>query len=148
MTNPDNSNAPPDGAAQRGGGRWRYHALFGAQTVGTVILLWNSVPLYRQILANPAAHEARSEHLVWALSSIGLMQVGYWISYRAHPPLPRFSNALLGNVTLFVARMSFVFATSVFGFMFITQKPGFQFRPSVTSSPFWACSLCIATFRN
>ena len=75
---------------------------------------------------HPAAAEARSEHLVWALSSIELMQVGYWISYRVHRPLPRFSNALLGNVTLFVARMSFVFATSVFGFMFITQKPGFQ----------------------
>jgi hypothetical protein len=27
---------------------------------------------------------------------------------------------------LFLTRMSFVFATSVFGFLFITQKPGFH----------------------
>jgi hypothetical protein len=115
--------------------RWRYPALFGVQTIGAVILLWNAVPLYQQILADPAAHEAGTEHLVWALSSIVLMQVGYWISDRVRPPLPQFTNALVGHITLFLARMSFVFATSVFGFLFIMQKPGFHiptFRYVVT----------------
>ncbi len=116
-------------------GRWWYPALFGMQTVGAVVLFWKAVPLYREILADPAAHEARPEHLVWALSSIVLMQAGYWISRQINPPLPQYSNALIGNVILFLARMSFVFATSVFGFVFITQKPGFHipaFRYVVT----------------
>ena len=49
-----------------------------------------------------------------------------WISHRINPPLPQYINALIGNVILFLARMSFVFATSVFGFVFITQKSGFH----------------------
>ncbi len=63
------------------------------------------------------------------------MQAGYWISHRVNSPVPQYANALIGNVILFLARMSFVFATSVFGFVFITQKPGFHipaFRYVVT----------------
>ena len=109
---------------------WRYPALFAMQTIGTAVLLWNAVPIYWQVLADPAAHVVRSENLAWALSSIALMQVGYWISYRVHPSLPRFVNAVLGHVTLFLARISFVFATSVFGFLFLVKKPGFNIPAS------------------
>lgn len=115
--------------------RWQFPVLFGVQTVGAIVLFWNAVPLYQEILADPAAHEAQPEHLVWALSSIGLMQAGYWTSHRINSPPPQYTNALIGNVILFLARMSFVFATSVFGFVFITQKPGFHipaFRYAVT----------------
>ena len=79
---------------------WRYSALFVLQTIGAIILFWNAVPLYREILADPAAHEAQPEHLVWALSSIVLMQAGYWISHQINPPLPQYTNALVGNVIL------------------------------------------------
>ncbi len=58
------------------------------------------------------------------------MQLGYWISYRVRPQPPQFVNVLLGHITLFVARMSFVFATSVFGFMFLVEKPGFHIPAS------------------
>jgi len=115
--------------------RWRFPVLFGVQTIGAIFLFWDAVPVYREILADPAAHEAQPEHLVWAVSSIVLMQAGYWISHRINPPLPRYSNALIGNVILFLARMSFVFATSLFGFLFIRQEPGFHipaFRYIVT----------------
>ena len=114
---------------------WRFPILFGVQTIGAIILFWNAVPLYREILADPAAHESQPENLAWALSSIVLMQAGYWISHRINPPLPQYTNALIGNAILFLARMSFVFATSVFGFVFITQKSGFHipaFRYIVT----------------
>ena len=133
MTAPDNSIPSIDGPTRYA--RWLFPTLFGMQTVGAVVLFWKGIPLYQQILADPASHEARPENLVWSLSSIVLIQVGYWISHRVRPPLPQFANALLGNVTLFLARMSFVFATSVFGFVFITQKPEFQipaFRYIVT----------------
>ena len=109
--------------------RWRFRLLFGVQTIGAIILFWDAVPVYREILADPAAHEAQPEHLVWAVSSIVLMQAGYWISHRINPPLPQYTNALIGNVILFLARMNFVFATSVFGFLFIAQKPGFYIPP-------------------
>lgn len=118
--------ASPSGLAQSGRREWQYAGLFAAQSVGAIILFWYGVPHYQEILADPAAHVAKTETLLWALSSTGLMQIGYWISRRVHPPLPRYTNALLGNIILFFARMSFVLATSVFGFVFITQKVGFQ----------------------
>jgi hypothetical protein len=116
--------------AQRAGGRWRYFVLFGAQTIGALILFWNAVPLYREILASPATYEARTENLTWSVSSILLMQGGYWISDRVRPQPPQLTSSLLGYVILFVARMSFVFSTSVFGFLFIAQKPGFDIPPA------------------
>lgn len=135
MTRPFNSIISPASPGQTADGRLWYPILFGVQTIGAIVLFWNAVPLYHQILADPAAHEARPENLVWALSSIALMQVGYWISERVRPSPPQFTNALLGHIILFAARMGFVFATSVFGFLFITQRPGFNvpvFRYVVT----------------
>lgn len=99
-----------------------YLALFGIQTIGALILLWNGIPLYRQFLAAPGSHEPQVQTLVWGLSSIALIQIGYWSGVRLRPPLPRLRNALLGTVVLFIARISFVFATSVFSVLFITQR--------------------------
>lgn len=116
-------------------GRWRYPVLFGLQTLGAAIFVYNAVPHYRHVLADPAGHEAQAETLVWSLSAIVLIQLGYWIRFRAHTPLPEFTNALLGHSVQFIGRMGFVLATSVFGFVFITQKPGFHmpaFRYVVT----------------
>ena len=126
MTRSDDSIPSPAAPAQSAGSRWLYPALLAVQTIGAVVLFWNGVPLYQQILADPASHEAKPETLAWVLSSIVLMQAGYWISNRFRPSLPQFINKLLGHLTLFLARMSFVFPTSIFGFLVFAQKPGFQ----------------------
>jgi len=118
--------ASTSGMVQSGRRGWQYAALFATQTAGAIILFWYGIPHYQEILADPAAHVAKTETLLWSLASIGLIQIGYWVSHRVDPPLPRYKNALLGNIILFFARMNFVLATSVFGFVFITQKPGFQ----------------------
>jgi hypothetical protein len=67
---------------------------------------------------------------VWSLSAITLMQAGYWIRDRLRPPLPQLRNAFVGYLVLFVARMSFVLATSVFGFVFIVRRPELQIPTS------------------
>jgi hypothetical protein len=63
------------------------------------------------------------------------MQGGYWISHRLPAPLPQLRNALFGHIVLFVARMSFVLATSIFWLRlhrqgsshgFIVRRPEFQ----------------------
>ena len=108
----------------------RYFFLFGMQTIGAAILFWYAVPLFRQVLLDPGGHVARPENLVWSLSAITLMQAGYWIRHRLRPPLPQLRNALVGYILLFVARMSFVLATSIFGFVFIVRRPEFQIPTS------------------
>jgi hypothetical protein len=113
------------------GDAWRYLSLFAIQTIGAAILFWFAVPLFRQVLLDPAGHVARTGNLVWSLSAITLMQMGYWVRHRLRLPLPQlFRNALVGYVVLFVARMSFVLATSVFGFVFIVRRPEFQIPAS------------------
>lgn len=104
----------------------QYLSLFAMQTIGAAILFWFTVPLFRRVLLNPGSHVPRTENLVCSLSAITLMQAGYWIRHRLRPPLPRLQNALIGHIVLFVARMSFVLATSVFGFVFIVRRPEFQ----------------------
>jgi hypothetical protein len=100
----------------------RYFFLLAMQTIGAAILLWYAVPLFRQVLLDPGSHVPRTENLVWSLLAITSMQAGYWIR--------QLRNALFGYIVLFVARMSFVLATSVFGFVFIVRRPEFQIPTS------------------
>ncbi len=105
----------------------RSYLLLCLQTVGAVILFWYSVPIYRRALFDPSAHEVRPlTKLIWALASIGLMQGGYWLRHWFNPPPPQFRNAFLGHLIQFVGRLSFVFASSVFGFAFIIRRPELQ----------------------
>jgi hypothetical protein len=108
----------------------RYFFLFAIQTIGAAVLFWYVVPLFRQVLLDPGSHVLRTENLVWSSSAIMLMQAGYWIRHQLRPALPQLRNALVGYILLFVARMSFVLATSVFGFVFVVRRPEFQIPTS------------------
>ena len=107
-----------------------YYFLFAMQTIGAAILFWYAVPLFRQVLLDPGSSVPRAENLVWSLFAITLMQAGYWIRHRLRPPLPQLRNAFFGYIVLFIACMSFVMATSVFGFVFIVRRPELQIPTS------------------
>ena len=111
------------GRAAQSRGALRYFLLFAMQTTGAAILFWYTVPLFRQVLLDPGSHVPRTENFIWSLSAITLMQAGYWTRHRLRPPRPQFHNAFVGHIILFVARMSLVLATSVFGFVFILRRP-------------------------
>jgi hypothetical protein len=121
---------------------------FAVQTIGAAVLFWYAVPLFRQVLLDPGSHVPRTENLVWSLSAITLMQVAYWIRHRLRPPLPQLRNALVGYIVLFVARMSFVLATSVFGFVFIVRRLELQIPCRATLLSLLLCSPCSVTRRN
>jgi len=108
--------------ADRVGGCWLYPLLLTMETIGTVIFCWKGLPLFRLLIADPASYETRERIWIWALTAIVLIQIGYWLRYRIEPALPRFRNPLLGHIVLFVSRLSFVVATSIFSFVFIAKK--------------------------
>jgi hypothetical protein len=108
--------------ADRVGGCWLYPLLLIIETIGTVILCWKGLPLYRLLVADPASYATREQIWIWALTAIVLIQIGYWLRYQIRPALPRLHNALLGHIVLFVSRLSFVVATSIFSFVFIAKK--------------------------
>jgi hypothetical protein len=107
-TEPNASFASNSTLAQSARGRWGYFALFGMQTIGAVVLIWTALLVYREVLADPVSHEPHRWAIVGSLSSIALMQIAYWVSYRVRPPLPQLQSALLGHVILFLARMIYV----------------------------------------
>ena len=125
-TGPSDSFGSDTARAQSGRGPWSYFALFGLQTIGAVVLIWTGLLVYRQVLADPSSHERQPWAIVGSLSSIALMQIAYWVSYRVRPPLPQLQNALLGHAILFLARMVYVLPTAIFGFVFIAQRPEFD----------------------
>jgi len=126
MTEPNDHSVSDSTLAQSARCRWRYFTLFGTQTIGAFVLYRTALQLYRQVLSDPGSHDAHPWTLVWALSSIALMQVAYWVSHRVRPPLPQFTNALIGHAVLFLARIGFVLPTSFFGFVFVAQRPEFE----------------------
>jgi hypothetical protein len=131
MIEPQNSISPSGHPTRTVSDGSRYFFLFAIQTIGAAILFWYAVPLFRQVLLDPGGHVVRPENLVWSFSAIALMQAGYWMRHRLRLPLPQlFRNALVGYIVLFVARMSFVMATAVFGFVFIVRRPEFQIPTS------------------
>ena len=107
---------------KRAPGRWVYLLLLTMQTVGAVVLYWKGLPLYRHLVGSPTSFETRKSILEWALFAIALIQVGYWTRYWIRPALPLFVSVVLGHVILFLSRMSFIVATSVFSFVFISKR--------------------------
>ncbi len=141
----DDSFACDSALAQRARGRWRYLALFGTRTVAAVVLYWTGLLLYRQVLADPRSYPVQPWTPVWSLSSIVVMQIGYWISYHLSLPLPRFRNVLLGHAVLFLGRMAFVLPTSAYSFVLSCGGLNSRSPSSIASSFCWVCSRCIAT---
>lgn len=113
---------PAPGAAAA----WRYRAFFGMQTVGAIIFFWKGIPLYREVLADPSKQQERASIMIWVLAAIVLIQAGFWSSHRLRPPASRFTNSLLSQIMLFFGRMAFVFASTVFGFVFIANQPNYR----------------------
>lgn len=119
----------PSGPATAARGRWLYALLLGTETAGAAMLYVRGVPFYRALVIDTAQYAPSGGTQLWTLSSMALMQVAYWTRHRARPALPRYRNALLGHLLLFVARLSFVLATSVFSFVFMTRKLAEQMPP-------------------
>jgi hypothetical protein len=111
-----------DSTASLTSSRWLHVSLFAMETIGTVILYWKVVPLYRQLSADPTAYRARGGTALWSLSAIALIQVGYWVRYRIGPVPPRLASSALGHIVVFLSRIVFVLATGVFSYLFISQE--------------------------
>lgn len=100
-----------------------YLLLLTVQSAGAAIVYWYTLPLYRQTVAAPLEFEPRPlERTAYSLAAVVLIQVPYWIGYRLRPPLPRLVNAPLGHALLFLARLNFLLAASIYSFVFVLGK--------------------------
>ena len=105
---------------------WRAAASLAVELVGVGVLIGNGLPIYRTILSEPNLQIQDPWNLIWALVASALIQVGYWYRRFDAVPVSRRRNILVGHIILFVSRLSFLFATSAFGYVFISGNVDFQ----------------------
>jgi hypothetical protein len=100
-----------------------YAALLLAQTGGVAVILWHGVPLYRLIIKNPGPEYAELSTFVWAIMAVLAIQTAYWLRMRLIPTISLSPNIILNHILLFLARMSFVFATAFFSTIVFLRLP-------------------------
>ena len=108
------------------GGSRGYMLLFALECIGAAMIAGIVIPVYRAALARPGDYSPKAANIAWSIAAMVLMQAGFWLRRRLRPQPPAFHNALLGHVILFIGRMTFVLATSIFGFIFITRRAELQ----------------------
>ncbi len=98
-----------------------YLFLLTVQTAGAAIILVNGVPVYRQMVGDFANHQPHPGILWWAVAAVALIQTAYWLRVRLQPSLPWRTHVVIGHVAFFVARLSFIFASSTFTVIFFAR---------------------------
>lgn len=109
---------------------WRA-MLLALEVIGAGIIVWWGVPFYRELLAGNFGR-AEPQFKVWVIVAIFLIQIGYWLRYlhRAKPLLPR--RILLGHLSMFLARLNFIFTGGVFSAIYFVRFEQVTFSVSGT----------------
>ena len=105
---------------------WRFAPWLILEVVGALLLIANGLPIYRKMLYSPNEQIQHFGALFWALAATVMIQVGYWVRYYGKTPILHLDNALVGHLVLFISRLSFLFATSAFGYIFISGSVDLQ----------------------
>jgi hypothetical protein len=107
-----------------------YYLLLAMQTGGASIVLINGIPIYRQMAGDFSKHQPQPAVLWWALVSVALIQIAYWLRLRLQPARPQGTHVLTSHLVSFVARLSFILASSTFGVMFFVRFEELSLSPS------------------
>ncbi len=98
-----------------------YFLLLAVQTAGAALLLINGVPIYRQAVGDFSQHRPQPGILWWAVAAVGMIQGAYWTAMRLRVAPPKSGQVVIGHLAAFVARLSFIFASSSFTLIFIVR---------------------------
>lgn len=105
-----------------------YWSLFAVETAGIVFLHYVGIPLYRYLLSGPGRDRPGLSLIGPALGAIVVMQACYWSKRKLRPTL-RGRGPVWGHLLVFVSRLSFAFAGSLFVIVFFTRLPDTKSLP-------------------
>ena len=94
----------------------KYWAFVGIQSLGQLIILVLGIPAYRRLLDGQAFDEGQipTGIALWLGAAVILSQVAYWANFRSgFAGWPK-NHWLFGHLTLFLARLNFIFIAGVF----------------------------------
>jgi hypothetical protein len=101
-----------------------YLLLLAIQIAGAIFFVWQELPEFKQVLANPGEQlpkDARSDAMM--LGVFFVMQVAFWIRLLYIPIPFRRPNLLLNHVFLFLGRLSFIFGSALFSVVVFRHLP-------------------------
>jgi hypothetical protein len=98
-----------------------YFLLLAVQTAGAAIILGNGVPIYRQLARDFARHQPQPGILWWEVAGVALIQTGYWLRPRLQLGPPQVCHVFISHLAGFVARLTFILASSTFALMFFVR---------------------------
>jgi hypothetical protein len=98
-----------------------YLSLLAAETAGIAIILLMGVPIYHEMMRDLSGHKPQPGVLWWAWAGVILVLSSYILRIRLRLPLLRSDHAIAGHIISFVARLSFVAATSTFSLVFLNH---------------------------
>ena len=84
MTGSNDSIASRSVSGQSAGSRWLYFVLLGIQAAGAIMLYGIGLPRYRQVFANPAAHDPHAANGSNLLGRSGTLNFGSTVSARRY----------------------------------------------------------------
>jgi hypothetical protein len=122
----------------------RYALLLAGQTIGSIFLLSQCIPIYSRLLENPGSPQRLEPVMVTAtVLSIMLIQCAYW--YRVfNVALPvQNTRVVYGHLVLFTSRLGFIVASSLFSFVLFRHLPEFNFVGNWLSF-LWRAGLLLA----
>ena len=91
------------------------------------LILWDGLPIYQRLfeLQRVATTEDRTIMLIAVIA----IQVSYWHTLRHIPPFQFSRRPFVAHVLLFVSRLSFVFASSLFALVAYRYSSMLSFNP-------------------
>lgn len=90
----------------------RYLFFFALEVAGMALILWDGLPIYRHLFVLERVATTEDKAIMWL--AVIAIQVSYWHALRHRPPFEFSRRPFLAHVLLFLSRLSFVFASSLF----------------------------------
>jgi hypothetical protein len=106
-----------------------YFLLLAFEAAGAAVILWHGLPLYRRMLsAEVEFQQADTRIVIWAIIGMVLIQTSYWTStFKVFPQLSVPRHVFAGHAALFLARLNFVFVSSLFAVVVFSKPVDLEF---------------------
>lgn len=92
-----------------------YVAYFSLEAAAMAFVMWDGLPIYRHLTQLEQVGTPADYAILFA--AVTAIQLSYWRALRHDLPFAMPKRPFLAHVFLFVSRLSFIFASSLFGFV-------------------------------
>ena len=119
---------PGEAGGAQASKRTAYWLLVALEAAGAAVILWHGLPLYRSLLSVAGFQQADAGVVIWAVVAAVLIQASYWTStFKVFPSLSVRRHVFAGHALLFLARLIFVFVSSLFAVVVFSRPVDLDF---------------------